>query len=134
MTTTLGAYLTLNDAAGAIDFYKDAFGAEEVMRAPAPEQPGKLMHAEMKVFGQTLLMADELDGYGDTKSPKALGGTTFNLIVSFEKPAEVDAALAKAEAAGGTITMPAADQFWGDRFGMLRDPFGHMWAFNAPKA
>jgi len=131
---TLGTYLTIDGAAAAIDYYKAAFGAEEVMRAPAPEHGGKLMHAELKVFGQTLYMSDELDDYASVRSPKTLGGTSFNLIVTLEKPDEVDAALAKAEAAGGTITMPAADQFWGDRFGMLRDPFGHMWAFNAPKA
>lgn len=132
MAITLGAYLTIDGAAAAIDFYKAAFGAEEIARMPA-EDGAKLMHAELRIFGQTVLMSDAFDEYGAIKSPTALGGTTFNLIVGLEQPADVDAALARAEAAGGAIVMPAADMFWGDRFGMLRDPFGHMWAFNAPK-
>ncbi len=134
MATSLGAYLTIDGAAAAIDFYKAAFGAEEVSRQPVPEKDGKLMHAELKVFGHTLMMSDEFEEYGHMKSPRTLGGTTFNMIVGLDKPEDVDAAIARAEKAGATVTMPAEDMFWGDRFGMLRDPFGHMWGFNAPKA
>lgn len=125
---TLGTYLTLSDAAAAIDFYQRAFGAEEVSRMP--DDNGRLMHAELRLFGGVLMLADEFPEFG-VKSPLTLGGTTFNLIISLDRPADVDAMLAKAAAAGGTITTPAADQFWGARFGMLCDPFGHMWGFIA---
>lgn len=130
MATTLGAYITIDGAADAIEFYKKAFGAEEVMRMPTEENPKKLMHAHIKLFGGDLMMSDDFD-YGGVVSPSKLGGTTFNMIVGFDTPAEVDAAMARAEKAGATITMPAEDTFWNARFGMLRDPYGHMWGFNA---
>lgn len=133
MATSLGAYLTIAGAAAAIDFYKAAFGAEEVSRQPVPEKDGRLMHAELKIFGNTLMLSDEFEEFSQMKSPATLGGTTFNMIVVFETPAEVDAAIARAEKAGATVTMPAEDMFWGDRFGMLRDPFGHMWGLSAPR-
>ena len=132
MPVTLGAYLTIDGAAAAIEFYKTAFGAEEVMRMPSDDGK-KLMHADIKVFGQQVLISDEFPEYGNVKSPKSLGGTTFNMIVGLEAPADVDAAIAKAAAAGAEVVMPAEDQFWGARFGMVRDPFGHLWAFNADK-
>jgi PhnB protein len=132
MAITLGAYLTIDGAAAAIEFYKAAFGAEEVMRMPSDDGK-KLMHADLTIFGQTVLLADEFPEFGNVKSPIALGGTTFNMIVGFDAPADVDAAIAKAEAAGASVVMPAEDQFWGARFGMVRDPFGHLWAFNADK-
>ncbi len=130
MAVTLGAYLTIDGAAEAIEFYKAAFGAEEVQRMPA-EDGGKLMHAEIKVFGQSVMMSDEFAEYGNIRSPKSLGGTTFNLIIGVDARPDVDAAIARAAAAGAEIVMPAEDQFWGARFGMVRDPFGHLWAFNA---
>ena len=132
MAITLGAYLTIDGAAAAIEFYKAAFGAEEVMRMPSDDGK-KLMHADLTIFGQTVLLADEFPEYGNVKSPIALGGTSFNMIVGLDAPADVDAAIAKAEAAGASVVMPAEDQFWGARFGMVRDPFGHLWAFNADK-
>lgn len=134
MAHTLGAYLTIDGAAAAIEFYKAAFGAEEISRMPSEHAPGKLMHAEVRLFGGSLMMSDDFDmAEGGTASPGKLGGTTFNMIVGLDSPAEVDAVMARAEQAGGTVTMPAADQFWGARFGMLRDPFGHMWGFNADR-
>ena len=132
MAITLGAYLTIDGAAAAIEFYKAAFGAEEVMRMPSDDGK-KLMHADLTIFGQTVLLADEFPEFGNVKSPIALGGTTFNMIVGLDAPADIDAAIAKAEAAGASVVMPAEDQFWGARFGMVRDPFGHLWAFNADK-
>lgn len=132
MAITLGAYITIDGAAAAIEFYRAAFGAEEVMRMPS-EDGAKLMHAEISVFGQQVLLADEFPEFGNVKSPIALGGTTFNMIVGLEAQADVDAAIAKAEKAGASVVMPAEDQFWGARFGMVRDPFGHLWAFNADK-
>ena len=130
MPVTLGAYLTIDGAAAAIEFYKAAFGAEEVRRVPA-DDGRRLMHAEIRVFGQSVLMSDAFPEYGNIQSPTALGGTTFNMIASLEARPDVDAAIAKAEKAGATVVMPASDQFWGARFGMVRDPFGHLWAFNA---
>ena len=130
MAITLQAYLTIDGAAAAIEFYKAAFGAEEVRRVPA-DDGRRLMHAEIRVFGQSVLIADAFPEYGNIQSPTALGGTTFNMIASLEARPDVDAAIAKAEKAGATVVMPASDQFWGARFGMVRDPFGHLWAFNA---
>jgi len=130
MAITLQAYLTIDGAAAAIEFYKAAFGAEEVRRVPADDGK-RLMHAEIRVFGQSVLMSDAFPEYGNIQSPTALGGTTFNMIASLEARPDVDAAIAKAEKAGATVVMPASDQFWGARFGMVRDPFGHLWAFNA---
>lgn len=130
MAVTLNAYLTIDGAAAAIDFYKAAFGAEEVSRMPA-EDGVKLMHAEIRVFGQIVYLSDEFPEYGDVKSPATLGGTSFNMIASVEARPDVDAAIAKAEKAGATVAMPADDMFWGARFGMVRDPFGHLWAFIA---
>ncbi|MFT3810702.1 MAG: VOC family protein [Micropepsaceae bacterium] len=132
MPVTLGAYLTIDGTAAAIEFYKTAFGAEEVMRMPS-EDGKTLMHADLKIFGQQVLLADEAPEFGNVKSPKNLGGTTFNMIVGLEAPADVDAAIARAAEAGAEVVVPAADQFWGARFGMVRDPFGHLWAFNADK-
>jgi PhnB protein len=129
--TTLNAYITIDGAAKAIEFYKQAFGAEEVMRMPSEQDHGKLMHAEIKVFGGTVMMSDDF-GMEGFRAPSALGATTFNLIAGLPKPADVDAAIARAAAAGATVVQPAEDMFWGDRFGMVKDPFGHAWAFNAP--
>lgn len=128
---SISAYLTIDGAAEAIAFYTAAFGAEEVMRMPSDDHPGKLLHAEIKVFGGSVMMSDAFDAYATTKSPKALGGTTFNLIVSLDTPAEVDAHIEKAVNAGAKLEMAAEDMFWGARFGAVFDPFGHMWAFNA---
>ncbi len=83
---SLGAYLSIDGAAAAIDFYKAAFGAEEVSRMPT-EDGTKVMHAELRLFGGTLMLSDAMDGYGDVKSPAALGGTTFNLIVGLDAAA-----------------------------------------------
>ena len=133
MATTMGAYLCIDGAIAAIEFYKKAFGAEEVMRMPSEEKPDRLMHAHVRVFDTELLLSDDFDS-GGTSNPKKLGGTSFNLIVNLDKPADVDAAMAKAEKAGAAVIAPAEDVFWGARFGILRDPFGHVWAFNAQRS
>jgi PhnB protein len=122
----LTPHLICKDAAAAIDFYKEAFGAQEVMRIPGPS--GALMHAAVSLNGATIFLVDENSGCG-AMSPTSLGGTpvTFNLGVS-----DVDASMARAQAAGASVKMPAEDQFWGDRYGLMEDPFGHRWAFVAP--
>jgi PhnB protein len=119
-------YLVVSDAAGAIEFYKKAFGAAELVRHPAPGTD-KLMHAHLVIHGGHLMLSDDFSSQMDGKSqtPEALGGSpvTFHLHVD-----DADAAWAQAVAAGAEITMPLADQFWGDRYGQLRDPFGHRWS------
>ncbi len=114
-------YLIVRDAARAIDFYKKAFGATEVMRLPAPG--GKIGHAEIKIGEGMVMLADESPEMGH-KSPQTLGGTPISLM--FYVP-DVDAQFAGAIGAGGTVTQPLKDQFYGDRSGTLTDPSGHIW-------
>jgi PhnB protein len=124
---TATPYLTVNDCARAIDFYKNAFGAQEVMRMDGP--PGKIGHAELKIGDSFLMLSDEMPG-GGNRSPKSLGGTTASVFLYVT---DVDSAYKKAVDAGATSDMPPADMFWGDRFGKLTDPFGHTWAMATHK-
>jgi len=114
-------YLIIRDAARAIEFYKKAFGATELMRFPGPD--GKIGHAEIKIGEGVVMLADEAPAMGH-KSPQTLGGTPVSLL--FYVP-DVDARFATALAAGGTVMNPLKDQFYGDRSGTLTDPFGHVW-------
>jgi uncharacterized glyoxalase superfamily protein PhnB len=122
----LSPHLVCAGAADAIDFYVQAFGATEMMRMPGPD--GRLMHASVSINGSSVLLVDENLDWG-IRSPKTLGGTpvTIHLIVS-----DVDAVVARAVAAGATITMPVEDAFWGDRYGVIEDPFGHSWSVASP--
>ena len=128
---TFAPYLVVNDAAAAIDFYKSAFDAVELVRHPAPGTD-KLMHAHLLIHGGHLMLSDDFSAQmgGKSETPKALGGSpvTFHIHVD-----DADAAWARAVAAGAEITMPLADQFWGDRYGQLRDPFGHKWSIGQTK-
>jgi uncharacterized glyoxalase superfamily protein PhnB len=119
---TVTANLVVRDAAKAIDFYKKAFGAEEIMRMPGPG--GKIMHAEIKVGDSRLMIGDEMPEM-NCKSPPALGGSPVSFYVYVEN---ADAAFKRAVDAGGTAIMPVSDMFWGDRLGALTDPFGHKWS------
>ena len=112
-------------ATEAIDFYKAAFGAQEMMRMPADDGK-RLMHAHLKINGASLMLADEFPEYGGA-SAGAPEGVTLHLQVS-----DADALWNQALAAGATPLMELADQFWGDRYGQLRDPFGHRWSIGAP--
>jgi PhnB protein len=116
-------YISCKDAGAAIDFYKRAFGAQELFRMPGPGGHG-VMHAEIMVGDSHVMLADEFPGAG-AKSPQSLGGTTCSLFLYVK---DVDATFAKAVAAGAEGAMPPADQFWGDRFGKVIDPFGHEWS------
>jgi uncharacterized glyoxalase superfamily protein PhnB len=120
--SSVSPYLICAGAADAIAFYKRAFGAEEMFRLPGPD--GKLVHACLAINGGTVMLSDEFPGYGMV-APTTLGGSpvTIHLMVP-----DVDAAFARAVEAGATVTMELADQFWGDRYGSLRDPFGHNWS------
>jgi PhnB protein len=105
-----------------MDFYVRAFGAVDHGRLPGPD--GKLMHGMMRIGDSSLMLVDENPEWS-MNSPLALGGTPVVLHLYVEN---VDAALARAVEAGATLTMPAADMFWGDRYGQVRDPFGHQWS------
>ena len=129
VTPAVLPHLVVDDAAAAIDFYVKAFGATELGRVPGPE--GKLIHAALNINGSTVMLNDDFPEYNDGKSttPKALGGTpvTIHLTVT-----DVEASFAKAVDAGAEVVMPLEDQFWGDRYGMVRDPFGHQWSLGQP--
>jgi PhnB protein len=114
-------YLIIKDAAKAIDFYKRAFGATELMRMPTPE--GRIGHAEIRIGDSAIMLADEYPEMGH-RSPQSLGGTGVSLMVYVER---VDETFKKAIAAGATEVQPLKDQFYGDRSGTLQDPFGHVW-------
>ena len=118
---TATPYLTVRDAAKAIEFYQRAFGAAERGRLPMPD--GKVGHAELMIGNSIVMMADEFPDYG-SHSPQTLNGTTVGLALYVE---DVDAAFARAGAAGATIKEPGTDKCWGDRSGTLMDPFGHRW-------
>src|SRR5262245_52996356 len=120
-------YLTLNDTAKAIDFYKRAFDATEIMRMPMPN--GKIGHAELRIGDSVIMLADEMPG-GEGRAPQSLGGTTAGVFLYVK---DVDAAYRKAVDAGAKATMQPQDMFWGDRFGKLNDPFGHSWSLATHK-
>jgi PhnB protein len=124
----LAPHIVCDGAADAIEFYKQAFGAEEMMRLAGPN--GKIMHAAIMVNGAMVMMVDEMKEMG-ALGPNALGGTPVTLHLNV---ADADAAIAKAAAAGATVTMPAADMFWGDRYGQVKDPWGHSWSIAHPLA
>ena len=119
---SLTTYLTVDNAAEAIEYYKRVFGAKERMRMDGPE--GKIGHAELEI-GDSLVMLSDPFPQATSKSPKELGGTTGGVFMYVE---DVDAVVKQAVDAGATVTMDVADQFWGDRFGSVRDPFGHEWS------
>lgn len=122
-------HLVVAGGAKAIDYYKAAFDATELARMPAED--GRLMHASIKIGENNVFLCDDFPEYcgGKSRSPLALGGSP--VTIHLEVP-DCDAAIAKAVAAGGTVTMPAADMFWGDRYGRIQDPFGHDWSFSTP--
>jgi PhnB protein len=124
---TVTPYLVVNDAAKAIDYYQRAFGAKDVVRMDGPG--GKIMHAELKIGNSMIMLSDEMPGTGN-KSPRSLGGSPVSIFLYLE---DVDSVYKQAVAAGAKADMPPADQFWGDRFGKLTDPFGHSWALATHK-
>jgi PhnB protein len=119
---TVTPYLAVEDAAAAIEYYKKAFGAKERVRMDAPD--GKIGHAELEI-GDSIVMLSDPFPQASTKPPKELGGTSASVFLYVE---DVDSVVQDAIDAGATITMPVEDQFWGDRFGSVTDPFGHLWS------
>jgi PhnB protein len=124
---SLTPYLVISGAADAIEFYKKAFGAEEIVRMPGPG--GRIMHAEVKIGNSILMLSDENPERGHM-SPKSRGGATGSVMLYTD---DVDAVFNKAVAAGARADMPPTDMFWGDRMGNLTDPFGHTWAIATHK-
>jgi PhnB protein len=119
---TLTPYLAVDNATEAIEFYKRAFGATERTRMPGPQ--GTIAHAELEI-GDSLVMLSDPFPQSSTRPPKELGGTSASVFMYVE---DVDAVVRQAVDAGATVTMEVADQFWGDRFGSVSDPFGHTWS------
>jgi PhnB protein len=118
-------HLVVRGAGRAIDFYKQALGAEELMRMPGPD--GKLMHAAIRIGDSKIFLVDEFpepreEGVG---SPQQVGATTVTIHLFVD---DVDARIQRAAAAGAKITLPPTDLFWGDRYGRILDPFGHSWS------
>ena len=115
-------HLICAGALQAIDFYKKAFGAVEALKLAGPD--GKLVHAALRIGDSMIMLAEENPAYG-ALGPKTLKGSsvTIHLMVK-----NADAAIAQAAAAGAKVTMPAADMFWGDRYGQIEDPYGHRWS------
>jgi PhnB protein len=118
---SVNAYLIVDDAAKAIDFYRRAFDAREIYRLTMPG--GGVGHAEIEIGDTRVLLADE-SPQRNVKSPRTLGGSSVHLLVYL---ADADAAMKQALAAGATETRPIQDQFYGDRSGTITDPFGHLW-------
>jgi PhnB protein len=114
-------YLIVHDAARAIEFYQQAFGARELARMPSPE--GKIAHAELELGDSRIMLADEFPNFL-ARSPISYGGTPVTMCLYVE---DCDAVVAKATALGAKILRPVQDQFYGDRSATLSDPFGHVW-------
>jgi uncharacterized glyoxalase superfamily protein PhnB len=119
-------HLVCERCADAIEFYKKAFGATEISRTVSPDGK-RIMHAEIRIGGKPLFLNDDFPEFcgGKSQSPTALGGTPVTIHRYVE---DCDAAIERAVSAGGTVKMPAADMFWGDRYGVVADPFGHSWS------
>jgi len=122
---TLTPHLTVRNAEQALEFYKNAFGADVLHVAHMPD--GKVMHASLRIGDSMLMLNDEFPDYG-TLSPLSTGGSAVTIHIYTEN---VDAVFNRAVSAGAQVKMPLADQFWGDRYGVVADPFGHKWSLGA---
>lgn len=119
-------HLVCDPCSDAIEFYKKAFGAEELNRVEQPGS-GKIMHAALRIDGRALYLCDDFPEFCDgmARSPKALGGSA---VTVHRYVPDCDAAIKQAQQAGATVMMPPEDMFWGDRYGVVVDPFGHSWS------
>jgi uncharacterized glyoxalase superfamily protein PhnB len=123
---TATPHLIVSPCGEALEFYAKAFGAKVLMTMPGPD--GRIMHAEMKIGDSIVMCSDEMEMPGapnTRKTPKNAGATTGGVMLYLK---DVDGFFEKAVGAGATSVMPPADQFWGDRYGQIEDPFGHVWA------
>ncbi|MBH0239919.1 VOC family protein [Methylobrevis albus] len=127
LTTPLSPHIVCEGAAAAIDWYVKVFGAEELVRMPRSD--GRIMHAALRLSASTLMLMDADPSCGAV-SPKALGGSPVTLHLYVD---DVDVVIADAVLAGARLLMPASDMFWGDRYGVVEDPFGHRWSLATQK-
>ncbi|MDH2908026.1 MAG: VOC family protein [Candidatus Nitrosotalea sp.] len=125
--TTATASLTVREASRAIEFYKKVFDAKELHRMPTPD--GKIMHAEITIGNSIIMLNDEMP-QGKCRSPQSVGGTGSSIYLYVS---DADATFDKAIAAGAKPQMAMMDAFWGDRFGSIEDPFGHVWSIATHK-
>lgn len=119
-------HLVCKGAATAIDFYREAFGAAELVSLAGDD--GKLIHACLTINGSSVMLVDEFPEM-NCVSPASLGGSPVTIHLAVD---DADAWVARAEAAGATVVMPVAEMFWGDRYGVVKDPFGHSWSLGTP--
>ncbi|WP_157014521.1 VOC family protein [Mesorhizobium xinjiangense] len=125
-------HLCVKGGKAAIAWYEKAFGAVENFEQMAEDQE-RVLHANLSLFGTEIMLHDEFPEFSpDVLSPVTRGGAGLAINVNLATPQEVDAIVGRAVSEGAAATMPVADQFWGARYGRVRDPFGHVWAFNAP--
>ena len=115
--------LVVHNAAAAISFYKQAFGAQELARMPAPDGQ-RVWHAELQIGDSRLMLSDEFPEMSECRAPTSLGGTATSLYLYV---ADANAVFQRAIEAGATVSLPLMDAFWGDRYGQVTDPFGHQW-------
>lgn len=128
MSTTLVPHISCRNANEAVDFYQKAFGADLNMKMQVPGD-GRVMHADLSIDGAHFYIVDEFPEQGG-KSPEALGGSPVMLSLQVD---DCDAVWAKAVEAGCSVRMPLEDMFWGDRWGLLADPYGHLWSISTRK-
>jgi PhnB protein len=124
---SLQTYLAVEDASKAIEFYKEAFGAEERLRMPGPD--GKIAHAELQIGDSRLMLSDPFP-HSSVRPPAERGGPTGSVFMYVD---DVDATFEQAQGAGADVVSELEDMFWGDRFGTLVDPFGHVWSIATHK-
>jgi PhnB protein len=126
------AHLCVASGTEAIAFYEKAFGAVATFRQMADDGV-RILHANLSLFGGQIMLHDEFPEFGgDVVSPASAGGASVAISINLPNASAVDAAVSRAIEAGAIATMPVEDAFWGARYGRVRDPFGHVWAFNAP--
>lgn len=123
---TVTAYLIVKDAKSALSFYREAFGAEEMLCLPGPEGKG-VLHCEMRIGDSVIMIADESVGSTSARAPESLGATSVTLHLYVD---DVDTFFHRAVSAGCKVAMPLFDAFWGDRYGKVTDPFGHEWSMS----
>lgn len=123
---TVTAYLIVKDASRALDFYRGAFGAEELLRLPGPNGEG-VLHSELRIGSSVVMIADESVGSTSARAPESLGATSVTLHLYVD---DVNTLFHQAIAAGCKVAMPLYDAFWGDRYGKVTDPFGHEWSMS----
>ena len=132
ISAAIEVYLTVRNGLEAIEFYKQAFGAQ-VVYLELTEDKRQVMHASLAAFGGHFMLSDHFPKYITDVAPREAGAQgSVAMQINMQTPQEVDAAIARAAAAGAIVTMPATDTFWVMRYGRLRDPYGYVWAFGAP--